>query len=159
MAAAAASSPSIVRHATDLCGGDLIFCVVFACKLHILLTFTLGTFAENVIHALFWTVEALQVALHAVTLRQVSNIYYRDHACTALRSLLTAQYRPCHAQRRHDNPAPQAACTRVARALVSATPTHSDSKKRNVQLEPEMRIESLVNSCREVQRRWSLRTR
>jgi hypothetical protein len=58
---------------------------------------TLGTFAENVIHALFWTLEASQVALHAVTLRQISNIYYRDHACTALRSLLTAQYRLCHA--------------------------------------------------------------
>ena len=36
---------------------------------------TLGTFAENVIHALFWTLEASQVALHAVTLRQTHQVY------------------------------------------------------------------------------------
>ena len=27
-------------------------------------------------------------------------MYYRDHACTTLRSLLTAQYRLCHGGRR-----------------------------------------------------------
>ena len=35
----------------------------------------------------------------------------------------------------------------------------SNPKTRNAQLETEMLIDPLVNSCREVQRRWSLRTR
>ena len=35
----------------------------------------------------------------------------------------------------------------------------SNPKTRNAQLETEMLIVPLVNSCREVQRRWSLRTR
>ena len=34
--------------------------------------------AESVTHTLFWTLDALQVALHTVPLSQTSNIYYRS---------------------------------------------------------------------------------
>ena len=52
-----------------------------------------------------------------------------DHPCTTLRSLLMPNTRPCHAQGRHDHPAPQAACTRVAQALVTATPTQATQRQ------------------------------
>ena len=37
--------------------------------------YTLCKNAESVIHTLFWTLDALQVALHTVPLSQTSNIY------------------------------------------------------------------------------------
>ena len=99
------------------------------------------------------------VASHTGPLCQTSNIYYRHHACTSLRSLLMPNTRPCHAQRGPDHQDRHAACTHIVRSLLTASPAHKKLKEGRVQLKAKMEIESSNSSCREVQRRWSLPTR